>query len=112
MIPQGHADFRSRADGRTSFEVEIEDVNLPAGTVFDVLVGGTRVGGITLNALLHRELEFESEHGQTAAGATILAGTFGSMSNAPNPLDDANFFVRQQYVDFLNRAPDQGGFDT
>ena len=28
-----------------------------------------------------------------------------------NPLDDARFFVRQQYSDFLNREPDQGGWD-
>ncbi|HEX8096703.1 MAG TPA: FG-GAP-like repeat-containing protein, partial [Pyrinomonadaceae bacterium] len=28
-----------------------------------------------------------------------------------NPVDDARAFVRQQYADFLNRAPDQGGLD-
>lgn len=30
-----------------------------------------------------------------------------------NPLDDADarFFVRQHYLDFLNRVPDQGGYD-
>ncbi|MFN2530696.1 MAG: PQQ-dependent sugar dehydrogenase [Pyrinomonadaceae bacterium] len=28
-----------------------------------------------------------------------------------NPIDDAAFFVRQHYLDFLNREPDQGGFD-
>jgi hypothetical protein len=28
-----------------------------------------------------------------------------------NPLDDARFFVRQHYYDFLNRLPDQGGLD-
>lgn len=26
-----------------------------------------------------------------------------------NPIDDAQFFVRQQYLDFLNREPDAGG---
>src|SRR6266498_4546983 len=26
-------------------------------------------------------------------------------------IDDADFFVNQQYVDFLSRFPDQGGFD-
>ncbi|MEA2173695.1 MAG: hypothetical protein QOD00_1287 [Blastocatellia bacterium] len=30
---------------------------------------------------------------------------------ASNPLDDAKFFVRQQYLDFLNREPDAGGLD-
>lgn len=28
-----------------------------------------------------------------------------------SPIDSAEFFVRQQYVDFLGREPDQGGFD-
>jgi len=28
-----------------------------------------------------------------------------------NPIDDAQTFVRQQYYDFLNRAPDQQGLD-
>jgi hypothetical protein len=27
----------------------------------------------------------------------------------PNPIDDAQFFVRQQYLDFLNREPDADG---
>ena len=29
---------------------------------------------------------------------------------ASNPVDTTNFFVRQQYLDFLNRAPDAPGF--
>ncbi|HLE63479.1 MAG TPA: DUF4214 domain-containing protein, partial [Pyrinomonadaceae bacterium] len=34
-------------------------------------------------------------------------------STAPSssPLEDARFFVRQHYLDFLNREPDQGGWD-
>jgi len=28
----------------------------------------------------------------------------------PNPIDNTNFFVRQQYIDFLNREPDPPGF--
>jgi hypothetical protein len=27
-----------------------------------------------------------------------------------NPLDTTEYFVRQQYVDFLNREPDETGF--
>ena len=30
-------------------------------------------------------------------------------SNGPNPVDGTPFFVRQQYLDFLNREPDPGG---
>jgi len=31
-------------------------------------------------------------------------------SPAANPVDSSDFFVRQQYVDFLNREPDASGF--
>jgi len=30
--------------------------------------------------------------------------------NGPNPIDNTNFFVRQQYIDFLGREPDLAGF--
>jgi hypothetical protein len=31
-------------------------------------------------------------------------------TNGPNPIDGTPFFVRQQYLDFLNREPDPGGY--
>jgi hypothetical protein len=35
-----------------------------------------------------------------------------SAPSTTNPIDDKNFFVRQQYLDFLNREPDTGGFNA
>jgi len=32
-------------------------------------------------------------------------------ANAPNPIEDSRFFVRQHYHDFLNREPDAAGLD-
>ncbi|MEA2206039.1 MAG: hypothetical protein QOE77_2815 [Blastocatellia bacterium] len=32
-------------------------------------------------------------------------------TNVPITIDDTDFFINQNYVDFLNRFPDQGGFD-
>ena len=32
-------------------------------------------------------------------------------TSTTNPYDDARFFVRQHYLDFLNREPDQSGWD-
>src|SRR3954469_26074228 len=32
-------------------------------------------------------------------------------TNTPITINDADFFVNQQYVDFLSRFPDQSGFD-
>lgn len=44
--------------------------------------------------------------------ATVLTIT-DSNTQPPttNPVDGAQFFVRQHYYDFLNRVPDQGGLD-
>lgn len=33
------------------------------------------------------------------------------MSPVPNQIDDSRFFVHQHFLDFLNREPDQGGWD-
>jgi hypothetical protein len=58
-------------------------------------------------------------------GKVLVAGGFsdsnGTLSSAElynpgadsvtNPIDDAQFFVRQHYLDFLSREPDQDGWD-
>src|SRR5262249_26982622 len=43
----------------------------------------------------------------SAATVTIVDNDSGTPST--NPIDGAQFFVRQQYLDFLNREPDPGG---
>jgi len=42
---------------------------------------------------------------------TEAAFTGASTGDAVNPLDTAEFFVRQQYVDILGREPDEAGFN-
>jgi hypothetical protein len=98
VTPEGKAKLETKANGDREFEVEVEDVNLPDGTVLNVLVDGTKVGTLTLT--LHRgEFDLESEHGQTvptinagtqvrvtdAAGNTILSGTFTAGAPTPTP---------------------------
>jgi len=46
-----------------------------------------------------------------SAKTTAEATTTVVSSSLQNSIDDPRFFVRQQYLDFLNREPDQGGFD-
>ena len=41
---------------------------------------------------------------------TTLTISDNDSSTGPNPLDGAVFFVRQHYLDFLNREPDPSGF--
>jgi len=52
-----------------------------------------------------------------ASGATLSTPSIATVSiidndlvNGPNPIDSTNFFVRQQYLDFLGREPDPPGF--
>jgi cytochrome c peroxidase len=42
------------------------------------------------------------------ATATVTI-TDNEISNGPNPLDGIDFFIRQQYIDFLGREPDPTG---
>lgn len=44
----------------------------------------------------------------TTSAATITIND-GGPENTPNPIDQAQFFVRQHYVDFLNRFADSSG---
>lgn len=46
----------------------------------------------------------------TPATATVTI-TDGGAEGTSNPIDNAGFFVRQHYVDFLNREPDSGGLN-
>jgi hypothetical protein len=43
--------------------------------------------------------------------AKTLQFTVGGAAPPPNPIDDQRQFVRQQYLDFLNREPDGPGWD-
>jgi hypothetical protein len=127
LLPKGHAKFRSRSNGRRQLNVEVEKVNLPTGTVLNVLVDNTNVGQITLSSTLENELELESEHGAIvpnitpastvvvtdAQGNTILSGTFNTAANpiAGNDIDDSHYFVEQHYRDFFDREADDSGLD-
>ncbi len=42
--------------------------------------------------------------------ATITITDNETITASANPIDDTNFFVRQQYLDFLGREPDPPGF--
>jgi hypothetical protein len=44
----------------------------------------------------------------TTSAATLTINDGGAETGA-NPIDTASFFVRQHYIDFLNREPDAGG---
>ncbi len=51
--------------------------------------------------------------GATLGGANEITITINDNdgSTGTNPIDQTNFFVRQNYIDFLNREPDSSGFN-
>jgi hypothetical protein len=88
--------FFAPGEASKTFEVIITDdgyTELPE--TFNISLsnpqGGFQIGGIT------------------SASVTITDND--AVPAVVNPIDGADFFVRQQYVDFLNREPDTAGFD-
>jgi hypothetical protein len=85
----------SFAAGETSksFSIAIVDDSYAEGTE-TFTIGLNNPSGATLGA-------------QSTATVTI---TDNDATNGTNPMDSTNFFVRQQYIDFLGREPDPPGF--
>jgi hypothetical protein len=125
LTPTGVAKFRNRPDNR-NLEIEVEKVNLPAGTILNAFVDGVKVGELVLGPTLEAEFELEAERGQfvpavtTATkvvvsnqqGQTLLSGVFntaGLVTQQANDIDATTFFVEQQYRDFLGREADDSG---
>jgi len=126
LTPRGDAELRIHDGGQREIRVEVEKVNLPAGTVLNVLVGNVVAGQIVLNSQLEGRLELDTNDGQVVpqfaanstvvvtnqAGATLLSSTLNrpvATITAANDIDDSRFFVEQQYRDFLDREPDDSG---
>lgn len=126
LTPKGEAEFRLQDGGRRRIKVEVEKVNLPSGTILRVFVDNLSIGQIALNSRLEGRLELDTENGQIVphlqgassivvmnqAGATVVSSVFNrpvAPIAASNDIDDASFFVEQQYKDFLDREPDDSG---
>jgi subtilisin family serine protease len=84
----------SFADGENSKTIRIPIVD-------DTFADGTETFTVTLSNASGAPLGT-----QTSATITI---TDNDSSSAGNPLDITDFFVRQHYLDFLNREPDASG---
>lgn len=90
--PRGNARFVEQVDGdevKREFEVDVQDVNLDAGTILDVAVNGVAVGTIELEDNNDGRLRLRSDKGDDVPaladgddvtvsapdGTVILAGT-------------------------------------
>jgi len=102
-----------RASERCDYETVVGTVRFSAGEstknfiipiVNDVLVEGNETFTITLSGVSGATLS-------TSASTVTIIDNDAAPANQ-NPIDDIPFFVRQQYIDFLGRLPDQVGFDN
>jgi hypothetical protein len=84
------------APGETSKSIIIPIVD-------DAYLEGSESFSVTLNSLSGATLGSPS-----SATVTI---TDNDASQGANPIDDVGFFVRQHYIDFLNREPDTAGLN-
>jgi Tol biopolymer transport system component len=72
----------------------------------DVFVEGDE----TIRVILRNPTGAGLDAGIGAATLTIIDND--TAANAPNPVFTSPFFIRQQYLDFLSREPDAGGFNA
>src|SRR6266851_1689465 len=90
---QGTATWAAGDASAKTFSVAIVDDSYAEGNE-TFTIGLNSPSGATLGA-------------QSTATVTIIDN---DVTNGPNPIDNTNFFVRQQYIDFLGREPDPPGF--
>jgi subtilisin family serine protease len=94
------------ASGRLSFAPGETSKSITVLIIDDVYQEGTESFSLSLSNPI----------GMTLGGRIVTSVAIADNDTVPptsNPLDnsDARFFVRQHYIDFLNREPDQSGSD-
>ncbi|MEJ7849412.1 MAG: FG-GAP-like repeat-containing protein [Pyrinomonadaceae bacterium] len=96
--PHGHAEYELYENGGRELEVEIEDVNIAAGTVLTAFVDGNSVGQIILESDQRGRLKLRTADGQSVpvtndgstvqvrnGGTVLVAGVFGGGGPNPSP---------------------------
>jgi hypothetical protein len=94
IIKLGTLQFAAGETSKTILVPIVDDAYLEGNENFTVTLSNPA----GTNAILN---------GNTSTIVTIMDNETSSPTT--NPIDDAQFFVRQQYLDFLNRQPDSGG---
>jgi hypothetical protein len=101
----GSAQQRSDVDpviGRLIFEPGQTSQTFPIFITDDAYLEGNESINLLLGDVVGGVLGNNSS-------ATLAIVDNDSSTSRPNPIDDAQFFVHQHYLDFLNRSPDAAG---
>ncbi|MDX6613209.1 MAG: hypothetical protein QOD75_2395 [Blastocatellia bacterium] len=112
-IDVDYATSNGSASSRTDYTLTTGTLHFAAGDVLkkflvplvdDVYVEGNE----TVNLIIRNPQGGGAFLGGAASAVLTIADNDSSSANF-NPLDDVSFFVRQHYLDFLNREPDPDG---
>jgi uncharacterized protein (TIGR03118 family) len=102
------------ASQRTDYEIAVGTLNFAPGETsksFRVLLVNDRFD--ENDETIHLALSNPSGVGLGSINTSVLTITDNDTgAPATNPIDEAQFFVRQHYLDFLGREPDAGGFNA
>jgi hypothetical protein len=101
ITPSGFAEHRTEtglSDGRVRLDVDVFSVNLPAGTVLNVVLNNAVIGQVTLDGFGNAFFRRDTNDGQTVPPAsngnpiavmngntTIVSGVFGIVTATPSP---------------------------
>jgi hypothetical protein len=91
------------ATGSLRFEAGEQQKTIPLVIVNDAYVEGAEQLSIKLSNPQGAVLG-------SVETATITLTDDDAQLAAQNPIDDSDFFIRQQYIDFLGREPEEAGF--
>ena len=103
--------INGNASSRCDYTPAVGAVNFAPGEVFktvnisftdDAYAEGNETFAISLSNPVGASLG--------SPGSATITISDNETVNGTNPINDAEFFVRQHYLDFLNREPDPGGF--
>ncbi len=97
VLPNGFAQYEIHSS-RRELEIEVNQVNLPAGTLLGVTIDNAAVGQLFIESDGRGRLRLRSDEGQFVpfvvsgstivlrnGGSTILSGVFGGASPSPSP---------------------------
>jgi hypothetical protein len=91
--------------GTVRFAAGETSKNISVPLIDDVWQEGAETFTVTLTGAVGATLS-------TPSSATVTIADNDVTPPTNNPIDGVQFFVRQQYLDFLNRQPDQTGFNN
>ena len=95
-IALGTLTFAPGETSKTFRLLIVDDKFVEGGEVVDLMLSNPSGSGVGLG---------------TPASARLTINDNDTSSPTSNPIDDPSFFVRQHYLDFLNREPDTAGFN-